>query len=136
VKYRDGTIGSSWIDTIPEDDEQMIEQGATGNAVTLYQKALILWKNTALPNGGPDGIYGDETTLWVTKYQKAAGVEQTGIIDGVTAALLSRYVAKIPTDIPDSLARAAANRAINTAENAAARATELENKLRGVKNLL
>jgi len=76
------------------EEEQMIQRGDRGNAVALYQKALLKWRPGVLPSGA-DGVFGQETETGVLAYQKAANVERTGKLDGVTAALLSRYVSKV-----------------------------------------
>lgn len=73
----------------PEEQDMTLQRGDTGNAVQLFQKTL----NRQGAGGGlsEDGIYGDQTKLAVERYQRAANIPQTGKIDGVTAALLSRY---------------------------------------------
>lgn len=80
--------------TAGEDDE-MLKRGDSGNAVTVFQKALQEWDPEALPEYGADGDFGDETDEWVKRYQRAAEIPDTGTIGGVTAALLSRYVSKV-----------------------------------------
>ncbi len=74
------------------DDEMSLKKGDKGNAVTKHQKALIVWNSEALPKFGADGDFGSETDAWVKNYQKAADLEQNGVIDGVTSALLISYL--------------------------------------------
>lgn len=71
--------------------EQVIQRYDKGNGVRVFQSALLQWRGDALPKYGADSDFGPETEEWVKRYQNAAGVEVTGVIDGVTAALLARY---------------------------------------------
>lgn len=80
--------------------DMTLKKGDKGAAVTLFQKALIAWEPQALPQFGADGDYGNETAAWVANYQKAAELNQTGEIDGVTAALLQRYTASPTASVP------------------------------------
>lgn len=80
--------------TDQDEEEQVLKKGAGGMAVTQFQKALLAWDPKSLPKYGADGDYGTETVLAVKAFQKAAGLEETGTIDGVTAALLGP---KIPS---------------------------------------
>jgi len=73
---------------IEKEEEAVLTRGAKGEAVTRLQKRLLAWDEDALPKDGADGSYGGETIEWVKKYQEALGLEATGDIDGVTAALL------------------------------------------------
>lgn len=63
----------------------MLKLGASGDAVTHYQKALR--------RSGADlritGNYDDKTLTAVIGFQTANGLPPTGQIDGVTADLLS-----------------------------------------------
>lgn len=78
--------------------EVVLKVGDVGNAVTAFQDALIREASVAgrsnpFPEHGPDGIFGEkETKPAVERYQRAADVPATGQIDGVTAALLARYI--------------------------------------------
>lgn len=73
----------------PTDEEgNVLRSGASGKAVEFFQERLLAWNAEALPEWGADGDFGDETIEWVRKFQTAAGLEPTGAIDGVTAALL------------------------------------------------
>lgn len=74
-------------------EDQMLKRGSKGNAVTKVQIALRGWNPSALPKFGTDGDFGAETEQWVMNYQRAAGLDPTGIADGVTVALLMEYVA-------------------------------------------
>lgn len=75
----------------PIEGEQVIQPGDSGNAVRVVQECLKGWNPKALPTYGVDEDYGDETQKWVQSYQRAAGLKPTGIVDGVTLALLVRY---------------------------------------------
>ncbi len=87
-----GTSGSAATAVIEsgeqDEEEQVLKKGAGGMAVTQFQKALLAWDPKSLPKYGADGDYGSETVTAVKAFQKAAGLEETGNIDGVTAALL------------------------------------------------
>lgn len=71
-----------------EDEEMSLKKGSKGNAVGYYQEALNGWKDGTVT---VDKIYGDKTVAGVKAYQAAAELDQTGVIDGVTADLLGRY---------------------------------------------
>ena len=72
----------------------MLSQGASGNAVKWFQTALNGFQDTY---GDPankiavDGAYGPATVAAVKGYQRSAGLQETGSIDGVTAVLVSRF---------------------------------------------
>lgn len=81
--------------TGPEDEMSLVK-GDRGNAVRVFQQALQTWAKGAkqpnpLPKAGADGDFGTETETGVRAYQTAAQVPVTGVIDGLTAALLARY---------------------------------------------
>ena len=73
------------------EDPMSVRQGDIGEAVRKFQQALINWDNQALPRFGADGDYGGETEVWVRNFQGSQDLTVTGIIDGVTAALLLEY---------------------------------------------
>lgn len=73
------------------DYEMSLKNGDKGNAVGKHQEGLIEWNPDSLPKFGADKDFGDETEEWVKLYQKAADLPQTGIIDGVTSALIISY---------------------------------------------
>lgn len=80
-----------------EDDDVALRRGAQGPAVRAFQKALVREAEVAsrphpLPDHGPDGDFGAETEKAVKAYQSAAKITESGAIDGVTAALLARYI--------------------------------------------
>lgn len=75
----------------PGDDEMSLKLGDKGNAVRKHQQGLIAWDENALPKFKDDGDFGGETELWVNNYQRAADLDQTGVIDGVTSALIISY---------------------------------------------
>ena len=72
-------------------EEMSLKQGDFGAAVKRHQEGLLRWNPDALPLAGADSNYGAETTQWVKAYQTAADLSSTGIIDGVTSALLVSY---------------------------------------------
>lgn len=83
-----------------EEDEMALGPNIKGRsrAIMHYQRCL---ENEAklsgrlggnpLPQYGADGYWGEETERAVRAYQAAAQVPVTGVIDGVTADLLTRY---------------------------------------------
>lgn len=72
----------------------MLKSGDKGSAVAWYQAAYNGYVK-AYPKGRKpikaDGVYGSETVAAIKDYQKAAGLKQTGSIDGLTAHLLGRF---------------------------------------------
>jgi len=74
-----------------DDDEMSLSKGDKGNAVGKHQDGLIAWNPDALPKFGADKDFGGETEQWVKNYQGAADLDQTGVIDGVTSALIISY---------------------------------------------
>ncbi len=78
-------------------EDEMLEKGAKGVAVTLYQKAIIAWDKIALPRYGADGDFGNETVFWVSKFQVAHDLPSTGTIGAITADLLSTYIGNTGT---------------------------------------
>lgn len=76
-----------------------LKRGDKGHAVTKHQNGLMAWNPDALPKFGADSDFGGETETWVKNYQKAADLDQTGVIDGVTSALIISYT--IEADVGD-----------------------------------
>lgn len=74
-----------------KEDEMVLARGMENAAVKRFQECLLTWNPKALPKHGADGDFGAETVDWVGQFQKSFGLEQTGKIDGVTAALLSMH---------------------------------------------
>lgn len=83
------------------DDEMSLKLGDKGNAVGKHQNGLMVWNPDALPKFGADKDFGEETEEWVKFYQRAADLPQTGVIDGVTSALIISYTIEGISD-PDS----------------------------------
>lgn len=75
--------------TPDEEDDVTLEMGADNPAVKRFQDCLLAWDRDALPEYGADGTFGNETAAWVRRFQGAFGLEETGVIDGITAALLA-----------------------------------------------
>ena len=73
------------------DIEMSLKKGDKGNAVQKHQTGLIAWNPNALPKFGADADFGGETETWVKTYQEAADLPTTGVIDGVTSALIISY---------------------------------------------
>ena len=75
------------------EDEMTLKRGDSGPAVGVFQEALLVWApGRALPEHGADDDFGGEMEKWVRLYQRAARIPDTGQVDGVTAALLARYL--------------------------------------------
>lgn len=95
VVYADGstddTFGNLPPPPPPPEEGNVLERGDKGNAVENYQKCLLEWNPDALPAFGADGDFGLETEDWVIAYQRAANLDESGVIDGVTADLLGQY---------------------------------------------
>jgi peptidoglycan hydrolase-like protein with peptidoglycan-binding domain len=83
------TAAASAVSTPTDEEEQVLTKGAGGEAVTHFQKLLLAWDPKSLPKYGADGDYGTETINAVKAFQTAMGLEPTGNIDGVTAAVLA-----------------------------------------------
>ena len=67
------------IDTLPV-------RGQKSEAVRLVQTTLV---NAGVEvKGGADGVFGVATTIAITKFQEARGLNQTGVLDINTAAAL------------------------------------------------
>lgn len=78
--------GSGPIDS--KEVEMVLSKGMENAAVKRFQECLLAWDGKALPKHGADGDFGGETVDWVGRFQESFGLEKTGVIDGVTAALL------------------------------------------------
>lgn len=73
----------------PIGDEMSLRKGDSGNAVKKHQEGLNLW-NVKL-GLDEDGDFGPATESATKQYQKAADLDQNGVIDGVTSALIIAY---------------------------------------------
>lgn len=73
------------------EDPMSVRPGDVGEAVKKFQQGLIGWNSNALPRFGADGDFGDETEEWVKNFQDSQDLTLTGVIDGVTGALLLEY---------------------------------------------
>jgi peptidoglycan hydrolase-like protein with peptidoglycan-binding domain len=80
--------GEPAVALMVDEEAGMLGKGAKGKAVVEFQTRLVTWDAAALAVSGVDGSYGDETAAAVRRFQEAQDLEQTGRIDGVTAALL------------------------------------------------
>jgi hypothetical protein len=83
---RPDDLGSDPIDV--KEEEMVLSKGMENQAVKQFQECLLAWDAGALPQHGADGDFGRETEEWVRRFQESLGLEKTGVIDGVTAALL------------------------------------------------
>jgi len=64
--------------------------GDSGNAVKKHQEALNAWNpDLELKLDGEFGALTDKATK---QYQKAAQIDQNGVIDGVTSSMLMTYL--------------------------------------------
>lgn len=87
--------------TVEDDEMETVKRGDRGNTVGLYQTAINRWvaeHNIQMPFDADitiDEVFGVGFERAVIVYQAAADLEQTGVIGGVTAANLSRYVPAI-----------------------------------------
>jgi hypothetical protein len=70
------------------EEGNVLGDGSEGKAVVEFQNRILAWDPDALPKWGADGDYGNETITAVKRFQEEQGLEPTGNIDGVTAALL------------------------------------------------
>ena len=66
----------------------VLGDGSKGRAVVEFQSRILGWDPEALPKFGADGDYGNETIAAVKRFQQEQGLDASGTIDGVTAALL------------------------------------------------
>ena len=72
-------VGTLSIDTLPA-------RGQRSEAVRLVQQKLI--ENSIEVKGGADGIFGVATTISLTNFQNARGLNPTGAVDLPTAIAL------------------------------------------------
>ncbi len=72
-------VGTLSIDTLPT-------RGQRSEAVRLVQQKLI--ENSIAVKGGADGIFGVATTISLTNFQNARGLNPTGAVDLPTAIAL------------------------------------------------
>lgn len=72
----------------PEEGDEVLKKGDSGWAVTWHQDALNLWRSGVCE---VDGQYGDETVEAVKQFQSAQQIEVTGVIGGITSAMLMAY---------------------------------------------
>lgn len=93
--------------TTTSEDDMALKKGDRGPAVALFMDALVREAELSDRSGpaargmpdsqkdgglyGYDGIFGSEMLAAVKAYQSGAGIDVTGELDGVTAALLTRY---------------------------------------------
>ena len=83
------TVPGGEIELTDQEAEMVLAKGIENAAVNRFQECLLAWNPEALPEHGADGDFGNETAEWVGRFQTAFGLEKTGKIDGVTAALLA-----------------------------------------------
>jgi peptidoglycan hydrolase-like protein with peptidoglycan-binding domain len=74
-----------------------LKKGATGEAVTILQQALIdlgfsMPKSTRAKGGLPDGSYGDETEATVSSFQRSNGLQVDGRVGRETLKLLEESI--------------------------------------------
>jgi len=66
-----------------------LHYGDVGSAVTVMQRALLLWDDKCLPRYGADGDFGSETEKAVKAFQTVKGLPVTGVYDQATRAALT-----------------------------------------------
>jgi hypothetical protein len=71
-----------------EEEETVLARDSEGPAVEYFQQRLLAWRTDVLPEWGADAQFGAETEAAVAAFQSAYGLDSTGRIDGITAALL------------------------------------------------
>lgn len=86
-----GTVPSGGTPPITEGDEMALKQGSKGDAVRVFQKALIQYNSSFLPKYGVDGSWGDETTQAVRIFQADFDLVETGVLDSDTVFCITPY---------------------------------------------
>jgi peptidoglycan hydrolase-like protein with peptidoglycan-binding domain len=79
----DGVVGPQTWSKLPVDPQTpVLEQGATGTAVSALQKGLTSYSvQNAAANPGPiDGVFGPRTEAAVRAYQSDRGVAVDGVV--------------------------------------------------------
>ena len=80
------------FDSPPVDKEEIVlERGDKGVAVADYQDLILKWDSNQLPVYKDDGDFGGETEVSVRAFQASQDLDNTGKIDGVTAASLRGF---------------------------------------------
>lgn len=89
VMYPGGTVSDDGFVLYPDDDtedDDMLREGDNGPAVVRAQNQIIAYwarrNETALPEHGPDGDFGDETVEWVNRTRTNLGLPETGLFTG------------------------------------------------------
>ena len=59
----------------------MLQQGSSGSSVSAVQRRL---KELGFYSGSSDGEFGEGTRAAVIRFQRANGLEETGIVDAST----------------------------------------------------
>lgn len=107
TEIKQGVHAPHNIDVEGDDDMETVKRGDRGNTVGLYQTAINRWvkqHNIQMPVDADitiDEVFGAGFERAVMVYQAAADIPQTGVIGGITAANLARYVPAIATDVFD-----------------------------------
>lgn len=94
TKYFDYTGSTSVVTPTRALGERELKKGMKGDDVVELQTILISL-GFDLPKYGADGEYGSETEKSVKYFQKAYGLEQTGIADKATLAKIKTIVQTI-----------------------------------------
>ncbi|XOQ14540.1 MAG: Peptidoglycan-binding protein [Shouchella clausii] len=77
-------------------DNQVVNAAARLRWIEMLQKQLIRENPSALPNHGVDGVYGSETTDWVTRFQERKGLQVDGIAGPETLGRLREDIVQRP----------------------------------------
>ena len=91
-RYSDGRIVKAKIREVPAEGQgvksmSVLKRGDSGAAVRYYQEALNGWRSDLTV----DGAFGPATESEVRDYQRAAELENSGVIGGVESFLIGRY---------------------------------------------
>lgn len=77
-------------------DNQVVNAEARKRFIEMLQKQLIRENPSALPLHGVDGLYGLETTEWVTRFQERKGLQVDGIAGPETLGRLRADIVQRP----------------------------------------
>ncbi|WP_373894356.1 peptidoglycan-binding domain-containing protein [Virgibacillus natechei] len=77
-------------------DNQYINAESHKRWIEMLQRQLIRENPSALPNYGVDGIYGEETTDWVSRFQERKGLVVDGLTGPETLGRLRADIVQLP----------------------------------------
>lgn len=96
VRKKSYSMSSSYIDgygsvdyaAVFSGDDEGLHRGDAGEDVRAMQRLLLKWDRDCLPKYGADGDFGQETEEALKAFQKARGLNVTGVYDKATKAAL------------------------------------------------